>query len=184
MKDFCRRETTSARNSRLRHIEAFERFKNMLPGFSATINGFEDKPDLMEGFVGIVVTFLFAWTLCTNTTPRLLNTYAMHVARTFTRSAPVEYDTSLVTTLSPNDSTLLSTHMATRCSVDGTIHRLLVPSVRCIHLWILMRIPCMLALDSQQKCTFSLFRSFMDRCQVRGYFQSFHSRWYRNCSFR
>jgi hypothetical protein len=39
---------------RLRNIQAFVKFKNLVPGFSATINRFEGHPDLIDEFVNIV----------------------------------------------------------------------------------------------------------------------------------
>jgi hypothetical protein len=47
-------ETALQRNLRLKNIEAFEKFKSLLPGFSGTINSFEDHPDLIDEFVNIV----------------------------------------------------------------------------------------------------------------------------------
>ena len=40
----------------LRHanVKAFEKFTDLVPCFSDTINGFEDHPDLIEEFINIV----------------------------------------------------------------------------------------------------------------------------------
>ncbi len=47
-------ETFQQRTLRLRNIQAFVKFKKLVPGFSATINRFEDHPDLIDEFVNIV----------------------------------------------------------------------------------------------------------------------------------
>jgi hypothetical protein len=52
-------ETVLQRNLRLKNIEAFERFKSLLPGFSGTINSFEDHPDLIDEFVNILSDLSF-----------------------------------------------------------------------------------------------------------------------------
>jgi len=47
-------ETVLQRNLRLKNIDAFDKFKSLLPGFSGTINAFEDHPDLIDEFVNIL----------------------------------------------------------------------------------------------------------------------------------
>jgi len=47
-------ESIMQRALRLRNIDAFEKFKGLLPEFTATINAFEDRPTLIEEFVDIL----------------------------------------------------------------------------------------------------------------------------------
>lgn len=46
-------ENVPQRNLRLTNIQAFEAFEGLVSGFSATINRFENNPDLMDEFVNI-----------------------------------------------------------------------------------------------------------------------------------
>jgi hypothetical protein len=51
-------ESVSERALRLKNVQAFEAFEELVPGFSATINRFENNPDLMDEFANIASCIL------------------------------------------------------------------------------------------------------------------------------
>jgi len=72
---------------------------------------------------------------------RSLKVRAMRAVRTCIKSAPVVSGISLATTSRPPVLTLPLIHLATRFTVDGTIHRQRALCVPCAHRMILMQIP-------------------------------------------